>query len=98
MPSLILTTDEPDSLELRNELRPIHLDYLIAHQDKLLAGGALLSDDGSGGHGGCIIVDTEDRAEAEALIQNDPFTKGGLFADIKVTRWRKAFFNGEKCI
>ena len=59
MPYLILTTDEPDSLELRNELRPIHLDYLIAHQDKLLAGGALLSDDGSGGHGGCIIVDTE---------------------------------------
>ena len=98
MPYLIITTDKPDSLDRRNELRSIHLDYLIAHQDKLLAAGGLLNDDGSGGSGGCIIVDTDDRSEAEAFIENDPFTKGGLFADVKVTRWRKAFLDGKKFI
>jgi len=98
MPFLILTTDKPESLDLRNELRPDHLDYLISHQDKLLAAGALLNDDGSGGHGGCIILDTEDRTVAESFIENDPFTINGLFSEIKVTRWRKGFFDSKKCI
>ena len=53
---------------------------------------------GQGGYGGIIIVDTEDRAEAERFIQNDPFTKAGLFAGIEVVRWRKAFFNKERLI
>jgi uncharacterized protein YciI len=98
MPYAILTQDKPDHLELRNSARAEHLDYLIANQAKLLAGGALINDDGSGGHGGIIIVDTEDRAEAEAFIANDPFTKAGLFEKTTVCRWRKAFFNFEKLI
>ena len=34
----------------------------------------------------------------ERFIQNDPFTKAGLFAGIEVVRWRKAFFNKERLI
>ena len=34
----------------------------------------------------------------EAFIENDPFTKAGLFESVTVTRWRKAFFNYEKLI
>lgn len=98
MPYAIITQDKPNSLELRNSVRAEHLDYLIANQHKLLAGGAVLNDDGSGGHGGIIIVDTDDRAEAETFIANDPFTKAGLFEKITVSRWRKAFFNFEKLI
>ena len=98
MPYAIITQDKPDQLDLRNSVRAEHLDYLVANQDKLLAAGAMIEDDGTGGHGGIIIVDTDDRAEAEAFIANDPFTKAGLFEDITVTRWRKAFFNFEKLI
>ncbi len=94
----IITTDKPDSLARRNELRAVHLDYLTENKHKLLAAGAMIDDDGSGGHGGIIIVDTDDRAEAEAFIANDPFTKGGLFASTKVVRWRKAFFNFERLV
>ncbi len=95
MPYLIRTADKPDSLELRNTTRAAHLEYLKGHTSRILAAGALLNDDGSGGHGGVIIYDVEDRASAEDFINNDPFTKAGLFATIEVTRWRKAFFNFE---
>ncbi|MGI9434570.1 MAG: YciI family protein [Geminicoccaceae bacterium] len=98
MPYAILTIDKPNSLALRNEHRAVHLDYLTASQDKLLAAGAKADENGEGGYGGIIIVDTEDRAEAEAFIQNDPFTKAGLFSSIEVVRWRKAFFDFKKFV
>lgn len=98
MPYVIITRDKPNHLHRRNEVRAPHLEYLTAHKDKLLAAGAQADDDGEGGYGGVIIVDTDDRAEAEAFIQNDPFTKAGLFSSIEVVRWRKAFFNFERLV
>lgn len=98
MPYVIITRDRPNSLELRNRVRSVHLAYLEQNQAKLLAAGAQLDDDGQGGYGGVIIVDTDDRDEAEAFIQNDPFTKAGLFAGIEVVRWRKAFFDRKRLV
>lgn len=98
MPYVIITTDKPDSLALRDQVRAEHIDYLTLHKARLLAAGARIDDDGRGGHGGVIIHDTDDRAEAEAFIQGDPFTKAGLFETVQVTRWRKAFFAGERLV
>jgi uncharacterized protein len=98
MPYAILTTDKPDSLELRTKLRAEHLRYLDANTHRLLAAGALIDDDGAGGHGGILIVDTDERKEAEAFIAGDPFTKAGLFEKVTVARWRKAYFDGKKLI
>jgi len=98
MPYAILLQDKAGSAELRAAHRPAHLEYLSANAHKLLAAGALINDDGSGGHGGIIIVDTDDRGEAERFINDDPFTKAGLFEKITVTRWRKAFFDGKRLV
>ncbi len=98
MPYAIQTKDKPDHFHLRTELRDQHLAFLEANKGKLLAAGGLTGDDGTGGLGGILIVDTEDRAEAEAFIADDPFTKGGLFESVTVTRWRKAFFNFENLL
>jgi hypothetical protein len=98
MPYAIVTQDKPDSAQIRAAARPAHVEYLTAHKDKLLAAGALINDDGTGGHGGILIVDTDERAEAERFIAEDPFTKAGLFAKVTVTRWRKAFFNKERLV
>jgi uncharacterized protein YciI len=98
MPYIIQTKDKANGAAIRAQARPAHLEYLTRHKDKLLAAGALIDDDGTGGHGGVLIVDTDDRAEAERFINEDPFTKAGLFEMITVTRWRKAFFNKEKLI
>lgn len=98
MPYVIIARDKPNSLELRAKLRPEHLEYLERHKASLMAAGGLLEDDGSGGTGSVLIVETDDRAQAEAFAAGDPFNRGGLFASVEVVRWRKAFFAGERFI
>lgn len=98
MTFVILTEDKPDSLALRQATRAAHLEYVDGFLDKLLAAGGLIEDDGTGGTGGLIILDVEDRQSAEDYIANDPFTKAGLFAKVTITRWRKAYFDFQKLI
>lgn len=98
MPYAIVTTDRKDAGDLRAKTRDVHVAYLTANMHKLLAAGALTADDGTGGHGGILIVDTDERKEAEAFIAGDPFTKAGLFEKVTVARWRKAYFNKQKLI
>ncbi len=98
MPYAIQTVDKPSRQMLRNQVREEHLRYLDANKHLLLAAGALISDDGTGGHGGILIVDTDDRAEAERFIAGDPFSKAGLFEKVTVTRWRKAYFDKQRLI
>jgi len=68
MPYAIQTVDKPDSAALRAKVRDAHLKYLDANLHLLLAAGAVTSDDGTGGHGGILIVDTDVRKEAEDFI------------------------------
>lgn len=98
MPYIIVMTDKPDTGKLRTETRDVHLAYLDANKSQLLAAGALINDDGTGGSGSVYIVNTEDRKEAERFLAGDPFHKVGLFGEVKITRWRKAFFNGERLV
>ncbi|MXP62552.1 YciI family protein [Roseomonas sp. M0104] len=95
MPYIIETFDKPDSLALRKSTRDEHLDYLDANMDRLLACGAKLKDDGSDAGGGLYIVDVETRAEAEAFIAADPFSKAGLFERVQISRWRKGYLDGK---
>jgi uncharacterized protein len=98
MPYAIQTQDKAGSAQLRADTRAVHIEYLTANQHLLLAAGALINDDGTGGNGGILIVDTEDRKEAERFINGDPFSKVGLFEKVTITRWRKAFFDKKKLI
>ncbi|MET3918984.1 uncharacterized protein YciI [Variovorax sp. OAS795] len=93
MPFVIIALDRPGAQALRTALKPAHLDYLIAAQHKMLAGGALLGDEGRA-IGGLIVLDTEDRQAAETFAREDPFNSGGLFASVQVMPWRKSFFDG----
>ncbi|RKT20759.1 hypothetical protein B0G69_4093 [Paraburkholderia sp. RAU2J] len=38
------------------------------------------------------------REEAEQFIAADPFSAVGLFERVTITRWRKAYFDGECCL
>jgi uncharacterized protein len=96
MPYIIETWDKPNHQSVRQAARADHLQFLQANSSKLLACGAKLHDDGSDLGGGLYIVNTEDRAEAEALIAADPFSKVDLFERVLITRWRKAYLDG-KC-
>ncbi len=93
---IILTTDKPGASDIRAEQRPPHLEYLEGFGDKLVAGGATLTDDGDGVTGSFLLVDVEDRAAAEDFARNDPFAKAGLFEKTEIRRWRNVFFNPPK--
>ena len=95
MPYAIQTKDKAGSSQIRADNRTAHIEYLTTNKYLLLAAGALIEDDGTGGNGGILIVDTDDRKEAERFINDDPFTKAGLFEKVTITRWRKAFFDKE---
>jgi uncharacterized protein YciI len=91
MPYIIETWDRPDTLDLRRQVRPEHLEYLERNKHLLLACGAKLTDEGSDAGGGLYVLDVETREEAQAFIAADPFHKAGLFDRVAVARWRKAY-------
>lgn len=95
MPYLITCTDKPDSAALRSATRAEHLAYIKPWTKRILAAGGFLNDAGEPGGGGMILLDTDDRAEAQAFADNDPYTRAGLFAAVDIRRWRKVVFNGE---
>ena len=95
----IITRDKAGSGPLREKFQAAHKRYLDDHNDRLLlAGGAMLDDGGTTPHGGILIIDTDDRSEAEAFVAADPFSTCGLFESVFITRWRKAFFQHQRFV
>ena len=46
--------------------------------------------------GGLLIIEAQDRAEAQRFAHADPFTSAGLYETLEVVRWRRVFFNHER--
>ena len=98
MPYIIETFDKPHHLAVRQQHRPAHLEFLAQNAQLLLACGAKLHDDGSDLGGGLYVVDLDTREAAQAFIAADPFYQADLFAEVRITRWRKAYVAGECCL
>lgn len=96
MPFMIYSVDKPDSKAIRDEHRAAHYAFLQQHQGKLLASGGLQDDSGERFIGSSILLDVDTRAEAQAFVDEDPFTQAGLAQAVVISRWKKAFFNGER--
>ncbi|MBO1112101.1 YciI family protein [Bordetella petrii] len=95
MPYIIETFDKPGHQAVRQQQRAAHLEFLDANKHLLLACGAKLHDDGQDAGGGLYVVDLDTREAAEAFIAADPFSQAGLFERVAITRWRKAYVNGQ---
>ena len=89
----ITAVDKQNSTDLRMSLRPAHLDYLKSQDATIVLAGATLTDDGETMTGSSFVIQADSRADAEAFSANDPFTKGGLFASVTISRMRKGFWN-----
>lgn len=94
MPYMIQFNDAEDVQERRLELRDAHRAHVGGYGTKVLASGGLLDDEIDRADGGLILLDIDTRAEAEAFVQADPFFLGGIYIDVQIRRWRKAFFDG----
>lgn len=85
MPYLIIAKDHPGKEAERESIREAHRRHLASAGKKLLASGALLSEDGKA---------TEDEEEARQFEADDPYAKAGIRAEVNIIRWRLRWWRG----
>jgi uncharacterized protein YciI len=76
--------DKANALELRRQLRPEHRAYVGEVADRIAFAGALVGDDGETRVGSLLAIDFPSREAATAWIQEEPFTRCGLYASVQI--------------
>jgi uncharacterized protein len=89
MQYVLYCVDKSGHAQTRADNRNAHLEYLAKFGDAIAAAGPLLDDAGSAMIGSLLIMDFPDRAAVDRFLANDPYSKAGLFASVRVTPWRK---------
>jgi uncharacterized protein YciI len=90
----LICTDRPGSLDVRLATRPAHLAYLETYADKLIHAGALLDLDGRP-CGSLLVIDVNDRAEAEGFAVGDPYARASLFESTVIRPFRVLYKDKE---
>jgi len=100
MPLFVVTcTDQDGTVEKRLAVRPQHLARLeqLDAEGRLIVAGAMPKDPSNpqaGFYGSTIIVDFDSREALDAWLQDEPFLKEGVYAQIEVKPFNKAFPKG----
>ncbi|AIG01942.1 YCII-related domain-containing protein [Pseudomonas fluorescens] len=92
----IFASDHPDSLALRQRLRPSHQAHLRASQGHRVVvrfGGPTLDEGGANMNGTLLIIEAGSLADVKAFIQDDPYVRSGLFASVHIRPWRWSLGN-----
>lgn len=84
---VVIGTDKPDSFPLRVATREAHLKYW-ADSGTVRMGGPFSNDEGTVMNGSLLAIEVENRAAAEKLLANDPYTLAGLFAHTEIRAWK----------
>jgi len=85
----IYAKDKADHLSLRMKTRPVHLEYLKEHADKMLSVGPTMTDDGESPIGSLLIMEFDTIEQAKEWAAGDPYAKAGLFETTDVHAWRE---------
>lgn len=75
--------------EDRMAIRDVHLEYIIANLDRIRFAGALATDDDAGATGMLIAHATDSIEDAKAFMADEPYTKAGLFGEVRYERLRQ---------
>jgi uncharacterized protein len=80
--------DKPGRIDLRLATRAAHLAFLEAHAAQVKLGGPFL-DEADKPVGSLLILECRDLAEAQALLDKDPYAKADLFSSVQLRPWRR---------
>lgn len=84
MPTFALNClDKADAIELRTANRPAHVAHCEANDAIIRMAGPLLNDGGTM-IGSLLILDTPDKATAQAFADADPYATSGVFARVEL--------------
>lgn len=94
----IVATDVPNSIALRAASRPRHLEYVrrLVDEGRILLAGPFPAidspDPGPAGMSGSLIVaEFESMRDAEDWVQNDPYSREGVFQSVTVKPFLKVY-------
>jgi uncharacterized protein len=82
----IIAWDAPDAARLRQEHLAAHLAYAEAHGQRIAVGGPLRQGDVF--TGSLLIVEAADQADAQALLDGDPYYRAGVWDRVEVQPFR----------
>ena len=80
--------DKEGVLDLRLKVREDHLAYTMQFNDRIIAAGPILADDGETMIGSVILIDLEDREAVEQYCADDPYAKAGVFEEVRIQEFR----------
>ncbi|SCA56185.1 YCII-related [Candidatus Terasakiella magnetica] len=86
---VIKCVDKADHLQVRLDNRAAHVEYLKSYGEKLFAAGPTLTEEDEAMNGSVVILDLENKAEAQEFCDNDPYAKAGLFDSVTISKWKK---------
>ena len=99
MPQFLVTLydgTDPEAPTRRQATRPAHLDGLKDNvaNGRLVFGGPIF-DESQRPIGSFLLADCTDRTELDAMIANDPYTKGNIWQRVEVKSVRLVVQDGK---
>lgn len=79
--------DKPDALELRNNTRNAHIEYLRSSGAMVKLAGPFVTPDGQRMVGTMVVIDALNAERAKAWTDNEPYAKAGLFESVDIRPW-----------
>lgn len=83
----IYHVDRPNALEVRTAARVDHLAYI--KQFNVLFAGPTIDEETGSMDGSVIVVDLPNSEAVSRFLENDPYTKAGLFEKSVVKPWKQ---------
>ena len=87
----IISQDIPNSLPLRKQARPAHLQRLelLRDEGRLAIAGPFPDPDGDGFTGSLVVADFASLQAAQDWADADPYMAAGVYADVMVKPYKK---------
>lgn len=86
---LVHCLDKPNGGALRKETLDAHVAYLKSRPIEIVMAGPILAED-EAVIGSFLVVDADNKTEAEAFSAGDPYAKAGLFESVHINAWKRA--------
>ena len=76
--------------EKRDGLLDAHRRYFVdkGYQERFIARGPLLSDDGAQWTGSAMLIELQSRDAVEAMLADEPYARNGLYERVEIHDWR----------
>ena len=81
--------DKKTAAQVRLDNRPAHVKFLQSWGAAISLAGPLLADDGDGMIGSMIVLEVDNRADADRFVDEDPYGKAGLFESVTVHPYKQ---------